>query len=124
MVDQRRQRGFVLADIFIGFAMLGILLAVVMSNHYQHRRGIERLDARRVIVRQAEAALVAIQTSDQAYERYAKQIGDTKLGLERLQNEPAPDGFVWVKVTAQLESNEASVMGLVPGSRKGAGDED
>lgn len=106
-----------LTDILVGFSMLGIISVAVMTTWHQHGKGIHFLEERRVVVRHAEAMLIAMQTSTAEVNQYVEQNGDYDIQFAKADDGNAPKGFAWVKVTVTKGKADASLFGLVPANR-------
>jgi len=104
-----RRNGWALLDLVIGLSMLTLLAGfiAVAANHQAKARG--RLAEQRAAVYLAESALLAVRSHD----------GPAKAELPQgaavdVLDAKAPEGQVWVRVTARYGSAEASLIGLVP----------
>ena len=106
-------RGFVMADVVLGMAILAVLAAAFFVSVHKQRRGAERLADMRGAAWDAEYALAAMQSGgkpseDVQVERLAE--ADGAAGAANV----VPDGYAWVRVSAQRNGRAASLIGLVP----------
>lgn len=99
-----RGRGYFIVDVAFGLALVGVLIALLTAAVSQSRRASKALAAQREAVAAVELALAEMQAGGDAGEG---------IRVEALDAE-APEGWRWVRVTAEVASREAGLVGLVP----------
>ncbi len=113
-----KRRGFVMADILLGLAIVGLLaigLTVVLNRQ---ERASQILADSRDATRLAERAVTALQSGRPLPPDDAQQ----QTGVRRLPD-PAPTGQAWVEVSARVRGREVSLVALIPASSAPAGGE-
>lgn len=116
-----RRRGIFITDAVIGLAVLATLMAVTaITLGYDHRAQRAALDHRRLTTA-AEQAMRSLQlghtADDAARDATADAVaaGHTiELAFERLPDGDAPDGRVWVRVTATHAGQSIELVGVAP----------
>ena len=107
---QRRRRGFLLADMLVGFLVLGVLATAVAVMLYQQRQASVTLTEQRRAVRLAERVLHDLQLGE---------LPPPATPSQRISLRPLPDGqdvpgHAWVRVRVELDRADAALVGLVP----------
>lgn len=107
------QRGFVLADVIGGIALLAAVASLLAVSVHRYHAASDRLADSRDAMRLAEDALARLQTNQPPPADAAEQSVSVK-SLDAA----APSNHRWVEVTAKVHRRVATLTGLVPASEK------
>ena len=114
---QRRTGGYLLLETMLGLALIGLLLAVVTQQVIQQRRAAKGFAQQRAAERLAERT-----AGDLLLGREVKAGAESAGRIEQQRlDTPAPEGFTWVRVQADVEAGQAFVFSLVPAAGDGPG---
>jgi hypothetical protein len=106
-IENRPPRAFLVMDVIWGITLATLLLMVLTAAVVKQNKAEARLAQHRTATRDAEAALLALQSGQPL-----PQVADVK--LEKLPD-PAPTGRTWVRLTLTEQNAEGStqLVGLV-----------
>jgi hypothetical protein len=107
-IKNRPPRAFLVMDVIWGITLATVLLMVLTAAVVKQNKAQQRLAQHRTASRDAEAALLALQSGQPLPQTAAVK-------LEKLPD-PAPAGRTWVRLTVtepNVEGASAQLVGLV-----------
>jgi hypothetical protein len=109
-VGLKCRRGFFVADIGIGLAIIGLVAVLLVTAVGRHNKAAARLADSRAAVRVAESVLISLQTG-------AEVPADAEATV-RIERSPAAAAagvhWEWASVTVTYRGRSAVLNGLVP----------
>jgi crotonobetainyl-CoA:carnitine CoA-transferase CaiB-like acyl-CoA transferase len=113
----RRRRGYFVADVVTGLAMVSILATALLMAMNRQSRAEQKLADSRTAVRLAEQALAELQAGAQPPGRDA----DTRITIRRIDGAAEAADQVWVEVSVIYRDRPAKLVGLAPRKALGEG---
>jgi len=112
----RARHGWVFLDVLMGMIIVALLGAILGGGAAMHERARQHLQDTRTAMRQAESALLSMQSHQKP------TLGNGELSFQKLPDSPQVPGMTWIEVRATVHNRVASVIGLVPETTIPAGE--
>jgi type II secretory pathway pseudopilin PulG len=109
----RTRQGWVLLDVLMGMIIVSILGALLGAAAAMHDRAAHHLDDTRAAMRQAESALLTMQSNQIPPEKPTVGNGGF-LTVKKLPAQSQTPGMTWIEVRATVHARTATLVGLVP----------
>jgi type II secretory pathway pseudopilin PulG len=107
---RRTRHGFLIADVMMGLAVLGVVAVVLISASSRTGRAADRLSNARTAGRVAEQVLVEMQ----AGLPLSQPDAETKIAVEPTAGGANVPGRRWVRVVVSFRGESRLLVGLVP----------
>jgi type II secretory pathway pseudopilin PulG len=104
-----KHRAFMLLDVILGLAVIGLLIVILMSSVRQYGQAASALADSRRLARAAEAAMIELQLG-----RAPQPPDEVRITVNVLDETPAPSLRRWVELHATDGRRTVSLHGAVP----------
>jgi Tfp pilus assembly protein PilX len=107
----RSRQGWVLLDVLMGMIIISILGTLLGAAAAMHDRAAHHFDDTRAAMRQAESALLTMESNNKP------TVGNGGLlTVKKLPTQSQTPGLTWIEIRATVHTRTAALIGLVPES--------
>jgi type II secretory pathway pseudopilin PulG len=113
----RPRQGWILLDVLMGMIIVSILGTLLGAAAAMHDRAAHHLDDTRAATRQAESALLMMQSHQIPPEKPTEKPTVGNGGFLTVKKLPTPSQIpntTWIEVRATVHTRTAALIGLVP----------